>query len=274
MRSIVFIRYYARPGSLPFITMAGGPCSVQGRPYARYFSTCLQQEILREAMTAGSSPSNLLKDGTGDSSRSGHCRHHPEIDISREGLSHLESPEMDEALRKKLSQNIDQFFSSIPLPKDPMAAALAPTPEEVEENLAGEALKETVREAYWRRVDAQRREESRIATAMERRFAPFTPSSTTTTNFTSSFTISNLSNKGDCQSEAKRNSLSETVSLHEVPFSTSSSCSALGFFSSPQKTFSTDDGRERSIREELEAMRARVRELEEQLEIKEKSGNE
>lgn len=205
---------------------------------------------MSESSLGSSSKEGRKADGTP------HSRLHPEIDISREGLSHLESPEGDEALRKKLSQNIDEFFLAIPLPENPMAAALAPTPEEVEENLAGEALKEAVREAYWRRVEAGRTEEARIATAMKRRFPHLSPSTSS---------IQKTSNRPDSQMEDKKAKPCRTNSVNDLSASTSSSQAA---FTSSRNSFGKEECGERSILQELETMRARVRELEEHLAAK------
>lgn len=123
---------------------------------------CIQQEILKEAARACSvsAQTSVLDDAL--SARGDH--------LSAQDISHLESPEQDKAYQEKLSRSIDSFFSQIPLPQDPMAAALAPSREEEEENAMAEALKEAVRDAYWRRIHAKRSEDTRVERAMQKRF--------------------------------------------------------------------------------------------------------
>lgn len=88
--------------------------------------------------------------------------------VHRAELSHMESPEADEKFLVALGSKVDDLFSKIPLPDDPMKAALSPTPEDMQEEAAAEIVKEAVREAYWRRLDAKQAEELRLRRAQEK----------------------------------------------------------------------------------------------------------
>lgn len=88
--------------------------------------------------------------------------------VNRAELSHMESPEADEKFAKELSAKVDDLFSRIPLPEDPMRAALALTDEEVKEEAASEMVKEAVREMYYRKLDAKKAEELRLKHAQEK----------------------------------------------------------------------------------------------------------
>lgn len=85
--------------------------------------------------------------------------------VHRAELSHMESPEADEAFSKSLDAKVDDLFAHIPLPQDPMKVALALTDEEVKEEAAAEFVKEAVREMYWRKLDAKQAEELRLKRA-------------------------------------------------------------------------------------------------------------
>lgn len=211
-------------------------------------------------MPAGSS-SSLPKEGGERVGNSGNSCFRLNVEVSSEGLSHLEGPDADEALREKLSRNIDNFFSSIPLPTNPMAAALAPSPEEIEENAAGEALKEAVREAYWRRVRAERNENLRIEESMNRRFSHL-PSPSSSMNSSTSL-IGDMIGNG-LPKKGGQEKCSKTKSSRVAISSTTSS--------SPEISPSCEE--EGIVQRELEVMRARVRELEEQLAIAQKRGKE
>ncbi|KAG5500639.1 hypothetical protein JKF63_03735 [Porcisia hertigi] len=88
--------------------------------------------------------------------------------VHRAELSHMESPEADARFLKTLDAKVDDLFTRIPLPQDPMKAALALTDEEVKENAAAELLKEAVREMYLRKLDFKQAEELRLKKAEER----------------------------------------------------------------------------------------------------------
>ncbi|KPA85058.1 putative mitochondrial hypothetical protein [Leptomonas pyrrhocoris] len=88
--------------------------------------------------------------------------------VNRAELTHMESPEADEKFMKNLESKVDDLFSRIPLPEDPMRAALALTDEEVKEEAAAELVKEAVREMYWRKLDAKKAEELRLKHAQEK----------------------------------------------------------------------------------------------------------
>eukprot|EP00455_Lapot_gusevi_P029310 TRINITY_DN31382_c0_g1_i1.p1 TRINITY_DN31382_c0_g1~~TRINITY_DN31382_c0_g1_i1.p1 ORF type:complete len:226 (-),score=32.14 TRINITY_DN31382_c0_g1_i1:2-592(-) len=88
--------------------------------------------------------------------------------ISKGELEHMESPAADEAHLKKLDKMVDNWFTKIPLPKDPMRAALAPTKEELAEQEKFEVLKEAMRERYQSANRRKRAEEERIGVAMKR----------------------------------------------------------------------------------------------------------
>ena len=87
--------------------------------------------------------------------------------ISKGELEHMESPAADEMHQKKLDGMMESFFSKVPLPKDPMRAALAPTKEELTEIERFEVLKEAVRERYHANNQRKRSEEQRISAAMK-----------------------------------------------------------------------------------------------------------
>jgi hypothetical protein len=86
--------------------------------------------------------------------------------IRKAELDHMESPEADERHLKKLSKMTDDLFARIPTPEDPMAAALAPTKDEVKEREKFEVLKEAVRDRYRAQQQRQQQEDGRIAAAM------------------------------------------------------------------------------------------------------------
>lgn len=88
--------------------------------------------------------------------------------VNRAELSHMESPEADAKFMKELDTKVDDLFARIPLPEDPMRAALALTDEEVKEEAAAEMVKEAVREMYWRKLDAKKAEELRLKHAQEK----------------------------------------------------------------------------------------------------------
>lgn len=89
--------------------------------------------------------------------------------VNRAELSHMESPEADIAFQKKLDKQVDDFFSNISLPEDPMKAALARSEDELKEEVAMEVYREAVREAYLRRLDAKKAEELRLKRVTNRR---------------------------------------------------------------------------------------------------------
>lgn len=123
----------------------------------RCITTCLQQEILKESLKAAAAAGEdpVIPEATGSLE-----------------MSHMESPEADEAHRVKLCHRIDDLFQRLPMPEDPMAAALQPTEEEERTNAAAEVLKEAVREAYWRKKNGERLEDRRLAAAMARYVTP------------------------------------------------------------------------------------------------------
>ncbi|KEG14767.1 hypothetical protein DQ04_00311030 [Trypanosoma grayi] len=86
--------------------------------------------------------------------------------IGQGELDHVESPEADAAHLQKVDFMIENLFSKIPLPNDPMKAALAPTEEELKAKEVNEVLKEAVREHYLRQKALKAEEEARIAVAM------------------------------------------------------------------------------------------------------------
>lgn len=77
-------------------------------------------------------------------------------------ISHMESPESDEALLTKIDKQVDSLFRALPLPEDPMKAALAPTEEENNESASTEMIKEVVRKAYRHRLQMIETEKKRI----------------------------------------------------------------------------------------------------------------
>lgn len=229
---------------------------------------CLREEILKEGARAAAS----RRWGEGSGERTGSITSEGSDTlasmkdrwISAQEVSHMESPEADEAHRRKVSKAIDDLFSRIPLPADPMAAALAPNAEEEQENAASEMLKEAVREAYWRKVNARRAEEARVEKAMERRFPGLSnPSSSSSIPSTgsrekrpwsdttsTSNNNNNTSNNSRNYSQQKGDGRSATGRQRELR----SQCSN-----------AEQSGSEEQLRLELEAMKARVRELEAQL---------
>ncbi|EAN91668.1 hypothetical protein C3747_108g68 [Trypanosoma cruzi] len=88
--------------------------------------------------------------------------------IGQSELDHLESPEADAAQRRKLDLMAESLFSRLPLPEDPMKAALAPTEEELKKREECEVLKEAVREQYMRQKASNAAEEARLSRAMKR----------------------------------------------------------------------------------------------------------
>lgn len=198
---------------------------------------CLREEILKEGARAAAAQrwGGVDVEDSGSSPLSAKDRW-----ISAQEVSHMESPEADEAHRRRVSRTIDELFSKIPLPEDPMAAALAPNAEEEQENAAAEMLKEAVREAYWRRVNARRAEEARVEKAMQRRFPGLAHSS----------------------------SLSPSSSISSAPIpspQTRTDPDTAAAVTRAGKAHPTGESSEEQLRLELEAMKARVRELETQL---------
>ncbi|ESL09360.1 hypothetical protein TRSC58_02919 [Trypanosoma rangeli SC58] len=88
--------------------------------------------------------------------------------IRQSDLDHLEGPEADAVHLQKLDSMVESLFSRIPLPEEPMKAALEPTEEELKKNDECEVLKEAVREQYRRQRAAKAAEEARLARAMKR----------------------------------------------------------------------------------------------------------
>lgn len=88
--------------------------------------------------------------------------------ISKGELDHMECPEADAAHVAKLDKMVDTLFSRIPLPKDPMKAALAPTKEEVAQLESFEELKEAVRVRYQSSQRHKAAENRRISIAMQK----------------------------------------------------------------------------------------------------------
>ncbi|ORC86960.1 uncharacterized protein TM35_000241100 [Trypanosoma theileri] len=88
--------------------------------------------------------------------------------IRHSDLDHIESPESDAAHLQKVESMMENLFSKIPLPLDPMKTALAPTEEELREREEHEVLKEAVREQYLRQKAYKAAEETRISEAMKR----------------------------------------------------------------------------------------------------------
>lgn len=256
MRYSVYRSWYAQSSSALLIN-AFRTWRVQKHSYSSYFNTCLQQEILRESFLPAGSSSSFFNEGSGRANNSGDSCFRPNVEVSSEGLSHLEGPEADKDLREKLSQNIDNFFSSIPLPENPMAAALAPSPEEIEENAAGEALKEAVREAYWRRLRAERNENVRIEESMKRRFSHL-PSPTSSLNSSTSSVGDMVEN--DIPREGRQEKCRKTKSSRDG-ISPATTCSPE--ISTSREEVTID-------RKELELLKDRVRELEDQLAIAQK----
>lgn len=90
------------------------------------------------------------------------------INCIRQGeLDHMESPESDERAKVKLDGMIENLFSKLPTPSDPMAAALMKTPEEEAKEDHLEALRDEVRERYRNSQRRSRVESQRIAKAMD-----------------------------------------------------------------------------------------------------------
>uniref|UniRef100_A0A7S1PQ33 Uncharacterized protein n=1 Tax=Neobodo designis TaxID=312471 RepID=A0A7S1PQ33_NEODS len=89
------------------------------------------------------------------------------INCIRKGeLDHMESPEADARAKAKLDGLIGDLFDKLPEPEDPIAAALAKTPEEQQEHDHLESLKDEVRERYRRSVQRRKGESRRIDAAM------------------------------------------------------------------------------------------------------------
>lgn len=69
--------------------------------------------------------------------------------VIRKGeMDHLESPDADARYFDKIDRQAAGLFSRVKAPENPMKVALAPTPDEVRENVQLELLKESVRERY------------------------------------------------------------------------------------------------------------------------------
>lgn len=91
------------------------------------------------------------------------------INCIRQGeLDHMESPEADERAKAKVDGLIENLFSKLPTPKDPMAAALMKTPEEEAKEDHLDALRDEVRERYRKSQRRTKAESDRIASAMDR----------------------------------------------------------------------------------------------------------
>ncbi|KAH9600438.1 hypothetical protein LSM04_001097 [Trypanosoma melophagium] len=88
--------------------------------------------------------------------------------IRQSDLDHIESPESDAAHLQKVESMMENLFSKIPLPPNPMETALAPTEEELKEREEHELLKEAVREQYIRQKAHKLAEDARISEAMQR----------------------------------------------------------------------------------------------------------
>jgi hypothetical protein len=81
-------------------------------------------------------------------------------------LNHMESPESDEKHKRKIDRAAADLFSRLPMPADPMKAALAKSHEEMNAIDDLDALKEQVRERYRRGNRMRRTESQRIDAAM------------------------------------------------------------------------------------------------------------
>ncbi|CBH18125.1 uncharacterized protein TEOVI_000178700 [Trypanosoma equiperdum] len=126
--------------------------------YTRIFSMGITQHTftgaLLEDLRAGGCCGDQTEDNPGSSLRHGE-------------LDHFESPEAEAAHVEKVNTVVDDLFSRMPLPEDPMGAALAPTKEEMEEKAEWDVLKEVVRERYQRKIALKEAERVRIDKAMQ-----------------------------------------------------------------------------------------------------------
>ncbi|CAC9506036.1 conserved hypothetical protein [Leishmania infantum JPCM5] len=135
----------------------------------RWFSGCGTGSILGTATMAGSLLKTLQEDLRDETElRTKGIGETLQNYVHRAELSHMESPEADEAFSKSLDAKVDDLFARIPLPQDPMKVALALTDEEAKEEAAAELVKEAVREMYWRKLDAKQAEELRLKRAQEK----------------------------------------------------------------------------------------------------------
>lgn len=130
------------------------PSSVLGTGLSSTFIQQVKEDLVAEELRRRTGIG-----GFGDTLRS--C-------ITKGELEHMESPESDAAHQKKMDRMIDSLFSRLPMPEDPIKAALAPTKEEVAQIEQFEELKEAVRERYHAQQRRRRNEEVRIAGAMKR----------------------------------------------------------------------------------------------------------
>ena len=88
--------------------------------------------------------------------------------VIRKGeLDHMESPDSDARVLSKIERQADDLFARLKMPADPMKAALAPTPDEIRENVQLELLKESVRERYHAMRARKSVENRRIDEAMK-----------------------------------------------------------------------------------------------------------
>lgn len=130
------------------------PVSVLGTStFSSQFIQQLKEDLAAEDLKKQSGVGTL-----GDTMRS--C-------IAKGELDHMESPEADAKHLKKLDSMVDNLFARIPLPKDPMHSALAPTKEELVDHERFEVLKEAMRERYQTSIRRKRAEEVRIGAAMK-----------------------------------------------------------------------------------------------------------
>lgn len=80
-------------------------------------------------------------------------------------LGHMESPEKDAAVTKEIGDMVDSLFARLPMPPDPLKAALQPTKEELANMARFESLKEAMREKYLARRKGAKLDDERIATS-------------------------------------------------------------------------------------------------------------
>lgn len=135
----------------------------------RWFSGCCTGSILGTDTVSGSLLKTLQEDLSDENElRTKGIGETLQNYVHRAELSHMESPEADEAFSKSLDAKVDDLFARIPLPQDPMKVALALTDEEAREEAATELVKEAVREMYWRKLGAKQAEELRLKKAQEK----------------------------------------------------------------------------------------------------------
>ncbi|CAD2218698.1 hypothetical protein ADEAN_000618900 [Angomonas deanei] len=154
--------------------------------------------------------------------------------INSAELTHMESPDEDVKFVKKLEHNIDDFFSKIPLPDDPMKMALRKSEEEMEEEAELEMIKEAYREAYLRKLDRKQAEEVRLKMSAKR--------------------LERAKDASDFFNSGEYGSVSAGGKDREVPKKGAAA--------------ETEDGSEESIRRQLKEMRLKMEELEKLLEKK------